>query len=367
MPCTNPSRIWQGNAVNEKTGKRSIIKFGTMEEPLIYGGKLIWPKDDSEIGCEENPYGITSTLVPCGQCGSCRMNYAREWANRLMLEYEMHDPDTCFFVTLTYDNENINDHCLRFAIDKNTGEALLDKPVWSLNPKDLQKFMKRLRDRLGYDDDHKIRFYACGEYGEGDRHEGKSTFRPHYHLILFNLRLPSDDLTFYKKSPLGYNYCNSRLLSDVWPYGFNIVAPVTWESCCYVSRYVLKKAIGDDIVDLYDEANLQKPFVRMSRSPGIARPWYEAHKSDKGIDRISVSSANGSKTFPPPRYLERLFALDDPELGEQRARAKRKKAVNNISHILKKQSREYREYLKDCIEVNQAKAIETLDYYRNLV
>lgn len=367
MPCTRPNRIWQSSLLNPETGKKRILKYGSMDAPLDYNGRLIWPDDESITGCEDNPYGITSTLVPCGQCGSCRMNYAREWANRLVLELQCYDPDTCFFVTLTYDNDHIVDRCLRYAVDPDTGEARPDKPVFSLNPYDLKKFMKDLRDRLGYDDDHRIRFYACGEYGEGDRHDYKSTFRPHYHLIIYNLRLPPDDLKFYKRSPLGYDYSNSKLLSDVWPYGFNICAPVTWESACYVARYVLKKAKGDDIKSVYTEANLEPPFTRMSRRPGIGAPWYKLHPDLQGVDRISFGSANGSKSFPPPRYLERLFALDNPEAGAARAEAKRRKAVNRVSHLLRNTEKTYKAYLTDCVEVNQAKAIDVLNSFRNLV
>ena len=44
--------------------------------------------------------------IPCGQCSGCRMDYARQWANRLMLELENHD--SAYFVTLTYNSIWIN-------------------------------------------------------------------------------------------------------------------------------------------------------------------------------------------------------------------------------------------------------------------
>ena len=43
--------------------------------------------------------------VPCGQCKNCRINQARIWTNRILMEQCCHDY-SCF-VTLTYDDEHL--------------------------------------------------------------------------------------------------------------------------------------------------------------------------------------------------------------------------------------------------------------------
>ena len=41
--------------------------------------------------------------VPCGKCKNCQRMKSREWVFRLICEKET--SDTCFVLTLTYDNE----------------------------------------------------------------------------------------------------------------------------------------------------------------------------------------------------------------------------------------------------------------------
>lgn len=253
--------------------------------------------------------------IPCGQCIGCRMDYSREWANRLLLEMQDYDESNCFFVTLTYDDDNIKDHCLRAYSDSDTGEV--QGYSLSLCKRDLQLFMKRLRKSV---EPAKIRFYAVGEYGG-------NTFRPHYHLILFGLPLPDHDLKFYKKSKLGYDYMNSSLIAKCWPFGFNVVAPVTWESCCYTARYMLKKQKGEN-AHVYSDFGLEAPFSLCSRKPGIAHFYYESCGDFSKLHRITIGTDRGVKQFPTPRYFERLFADAHPEESFERQRIRRLSALN---------------------------------------
>lgn len=97
---------------------------------------------------------LGSIELPCGQCIGCRMRRASDWSLRVMHEASLHK-ENCF-VTLTYGR----DKC----------------PVdGSLLHEDFQKFMKRLRKRVG-----RVRFYMCGEYGPLNQ-------RPHYHACLFGV------------------------------------------------------------------------------------------------------------------------------------------------------------------------------------
>ena len=79
------------------------------------------------------------------------------------------------FLTLTYNDDNLPSDV-------------------GLHKDDLQRFFKRLRKAL---DTKKIRYFACGEYGD-------TTSRPHYHAIVFGL---------------GLNEIDKKYVTDAWPLG----------------------------------------------------------------------------------------------------------------------------------------------------
>ena len=81
-------------------------------------------------------------LVPCGKCLACRIAKRTEWAMRML--HELSDYDDAVFVTLTYDEDHIPSN-------------------QSLKKSDLQKWFKRVRKEI---EPKKIRYFACGEYGE---------------------------------------------------------------------------------------------------------------------------------------------------------------------------------------------------------
>ena len=155
--------------------------------------------------------------------------------------------------------------------------------------RDFQLLMKRIRFKFS---DDKIRFFMSGEYGS-------QTFRPHYHAILFGLHL--DDLKPYKtvkEAGEYYTYYNSESLQECWPYGYVVVGEVTWESCAYTARYVMKKLKGKE-AKFYEEHNIQPEFTLMSRKPGIARRYYDEHPDIYEQDKINVSTPKGGKSFRP--------------------------------------------------------------------
>lgn len=355
MACYHPLKAIQYKTMFTEKGKKQIRILRKEEYNKEFS-------DDVEV-----------LQLPCGQCIGCRMDYARQWANRLMLELESfkNDPDhtgNAYFVTLTINDDHIDDYrtsdcvrrgdakqldVLRPYADPDTGVHL----GWShsLNKTDLQLFLKRLRK---YHPDDRIRFFACGEYGE-------KSCRPHYHLIIFGLTLDDNDLTFYKKSGLGYDYMNSKYIEKCWPFGYNVVAPVTWESCCYVSRYMMKKIIGTEGKKIYDKFNLTPPYTVMSRRPGIAHKYYEDHPLDKDTVSIVLGTDAGVRKFPPPRYLERLFEFDDPKGAESRRQIRRISALNRTNLVLRRTNLTAEQYLANQ-EEKFLKATKILDEYRNL-
>ena len=108
------------------------------------------------------PKGHPETItVGCGKCLSCRIAKRKEWSTRLWHELAYHNKSV--FLTLTYDDYNVPDN-------------------ESLRLKDLQLFFKRLRKSLYKADFPRIKYFACGEYGN-------MTARPHYHSIIYGLGL----------------------------------------------------------------------------------------------------------------------------------------------------------------------------------
>ena len=246
--------------------------------------------------------------IPCGQCIGCRIEYSKQWAARCMLESEYHDEN--YFLTLTYDEEHVPHS---EYVDFDTGEI---KDILTLHKKDLQDFNKRLRRALEYRGCDGFRFYACGEYGS-------VSARPHYHMIAFGLHL--DDLVKYKDTRAGTLY-NSAFLDKIWGQGHVVIGSVTYESCAYVSRYIMKKQKGNN-ADVYSYYNIVPDFVNMSRNPGIGNLYFcENFREIYQNDRIVLS---GGKCVTPPRYFDSLMEAIDEELMED-VKLKRREVAEAI-------------------------------------
>lgn len=256
--------------------------------------------------------------IPCGKCIGCRLQRSREWANKLMLEYDTATRQNFYcawFVTFTYNDKYVP----RSYYGNNvTGEA---EESLTLKKHHMQLYFKRLRKA---NPDARIRFFCCGEYGT-------NTFRPHYHAIIFGLEL--NDLVLWSKNKLGDNLYNSETLAKHWsngdrsspnyrePYGHVVVAECTWETCAYVARYVTKKLDGEDKA-FYETFNLEPQFQLHSNKPGIGREWYDQHPDVFDYEYIVLETKKRGIKFRPPKYYERLYEIDDPdgytELKEKR-------------------------------------------------
>ena len=260
MSCTHPIYALRLGAINAETGKELI--------------KILPVRMDSSYKFWCDRYGKDNVLqLPCGKCPSCVEKRARSWAVRCVLEAAQYK-DNCF-LTLTY-----RDECL---------------PRGGLCKKDLQRFIRRLRDFTG----KKIRYFACGEYGE-------HTYRPHYHLIVFNW-FP-EDAKFLKESEFGGILFTSKILNDLWPFGISSVGEVSYSSCGYVARYCNKKLA---------RFNDTKEFCLMSKRPGIAEGFIKNHLDDVyDTDRVYVKCGNSTNSIPS-RYFDKVFEAVDPEAFEK--------------------------------------------------
>lgn len=284
MSCTSP--IYR---VNAKEG----MKIPSFVKRKFYGYKDYLYLVDKK--------GVSESLfqkLPCGQCLSCRIKYAKTWAERCLFEASLYEKN--YFFTLTYDDEHL---------------PYADCGVPTLVKKDFQDFMKRFRKKFG-----KVRYFMCGEYGD-------RTYRPHYHSIMFGLKL--DDLQVYKvvkRNDQVYTYYNSPSVDLTWGKGYVVIAECTPETCSYCARYSLKK-VGfntnkstnlmrlDDpnISDLDFHKALQgcefiQPvFCLMSRRPGISRNYYEDRKNE--VLRLVKVPGSGVSSI---RYFDKLLEKDFP-------------------------------------------------------
>lgn len=231
-----------------------------------------------------SPSGDTRpTAIPCGQCMGCRIDKARSWSIRLQHESQFHDR-SCF-LTLTYAPENIPEG-------------------GTLEPKELQDFLKRLRKHCW---PKRIRFYAVGEYGG-------VTDRPHYHAIIFGYDFPDRKL---HSSSNGVELYNSRSLSKLWTLGYATTQDAHPAAIRYVAGYVVKKIHGTknkprEAVDTQTgEIIIREPeFARMSRKPGIGLQWIQRYYKDvypKGY----VTDGTGKKV-PAPEYYNKWYEKNHP-------------------------------------------------------
>lgn len=238
-------------------------------------------------------------LLPCRHCVGCRLDKSREWANRIIMEQPYHKDS--LFLTLTYDDAHLPP---AYPVNPATGEILSVHST--LVKSDLQKFWKRVRKNSG----QKISYFASGEYGS-------TTYRPHYHALIFGLHL--DDLEVINHGFDGTPYYTSEFISKCWPFGMHIIGDVTWKSAAYVARYTMKKATHGYTKEYYEVAGIESEFQAISSKPAIGRRFYDDHPHLFDYRNFSVSTPQGGRIMYPPEYFRKLYKAQYPKEYVKRA------------------------------------------------
>lgn len=303
MPCFNPQlrRLVPGTfTINGKMGGYFISCHRGI--PVDF---------DERLKYDSAPDKSVYQRIPCNKCIGCKLSYAREWATRCMLEYQYHD--SAYFATLTYADAHVPKSAYA---EPDTGEA---HTSLTLSRRDVQLFLKRLRKAFPADS---IRYYGCAEYGP-------NTWRPHYHVILFGLHL--DDLQIKRQNVDGtvtawwspkFQACWSlRPFGNFSPFldaiGETELSPVSWATCAYTARYVVKKQLCLDGEDFYAKFGLQRPFTFMSTKPAIGDRYFQDHPEVYDFDSIPLPTSDGCKNVFPPRRFDKLYDIEHPdELAE---------------------------------------------------
>lgn len=284
MPCYHPLEGYRSKTVNPNTGKRSIV-FS-----------------------KHQGYVDQKVQVPCGQCIGCRLERSRQWAIRCVHEAQMHQ-NNCF-ITLTYSDENL-------------------PPNNSLVLEDFQKFMKRLRKKLGKG----IRFFHCGEYGERFK-------RPHYHACLFGADFADKQV---HASRNGHKYYVSETLQQLWPHGFSMIGEVNFETAAYVARYIMKKVTGKKAIYHYSEVDLdtgeiknerKKEYTTMSRRPGLGSSWFENYQND--IYSKDYVVIRGKKMKSPKFYDRKYEIVCDSDYNKIKGKRKKLALLNKSDNTLRR-------------------------------
>lgn len=192
------------------------------------------------------------------------------------------------FITLTYDGENV-------PISPN-GFMTLWKP-------DLQNFFKRLRyytDQSAKATGLKfapIKYYAAGEYGS-------DTYRPHYHIIIFN--------------------AHHDHIEMAWEKGFIHFGNVTGASVAYSLKYISKPPM----VGKFSRDDRKREFSLMSK--GIGKSWVTPEKvawyQQDPVNRQYAMSDFGTK-IPIPRYYK-PFVLNHKQIHEAMEQALNKEFMD---------------------------------------
>ncbi|MGP1424207.1 MAG: rolling circle replication-associated protein [Prevotella fusca] len=262
-----------------------------------------------------NKYTGETLYVPCRKCFRCRDTYSSHWASRIEKECTQHR--FSLFVTLTLDNDHMalyeplimDDGTCQVWYSNRTcdsGKFLPADSCRSLSPvgmedtacfaypckKDIQNWLKRLRSAIDYQlnkdksDDFRLRYFICAEYGP-------TTFRPHYHAIL------------WYDNPVIQQHID-RLIRETWKNGNTVVSLVNNSASQYVAKYVN----GDTRLPTFLRTEFTRTFHLASKHPYIG---YSEADEDALRDNVLNGtyghtelnrSTSALEFVSPPRSLE---------------------------------------------------------------
>jgi hypothetical protein len=172
---------------------------------------------------------------------------------------------TSYFITLTYDT--------RFVPISSKGYLTLCK-------RDVQLYFKKLRKAHGKDHEP-IKYYLAGEYGS-------KTFRPHYHIILFNAL--------------------EEYIQKSWDKGEIHIGELTEASAAYTAKYINK----GKIIPMHKNDDRVPEFSLMSKKLGLnylSEKIIHYHRAD--IERNYITLEDGKKISLPRYFREKIWTENE--------------------------------------------------------
>lgn len=231
--------------------------------------------------------------VPCGHCYQCQQKRRSEWTARLLIEHKEYP--NAYFITLTYDEENIKKLDYVEEVD-----------LYLPKKSDYQNFLKRFRKK------YECRYYGVHEYGT-------KTYRNHYHIILF-LQDEKAKIT-------------NKIINDIWGLGNTTIDKANQARMHYMTKYLNKpyrqyNVTLDKLQEIEDYVTYTKElkqhilyhytFNFMSLKPALGSSLFNNKPLIKYIRDTALR--NGyypslkliTKTFPLPRYyIKKIFTEDE--------------------------------------------------------
>lgn len=207
-----------------------------------------------------------SIPVPCGKCPECCARRTAGWSFRLMQEDKI---SSCsHFITLTYDTDHV---------------PITSKKFLTVTKRDPQLFFKRLRKL----NSNKLKYYLAAEYGS-------KTWRPHYHVILFN--------------------CDIATIQPAWNLGSVYYGEVTGASVGYTLKYISKPKQ----IPRHQNDDRTPEFSLMSKGLGanyITDQMVRWHHADL-YGRMYLNLDGGKKCAMPRYYKDKIYSeFDRQEVG----------------------------------------------------
>ncbi len=201
--------------------------------------------------------------VPCGKCLACKKRRASHWSFRLNEEAKA--SSSAAFLTLTYENVPISENGFH-----------------TLNKRDFQLFLKRLRKKCGT---NKLKYYACGEYGT-------NTNRPHYHAVLFNL--PKHIIA------------QPQIIADTWQNGHIHLANNNLATINYVVGYMTKSNF--ERINTHDDRLPEFSLMSKGMGMGYLTPAMKNYYQQRKL--FCIVRENGQIISMPRYYKQKIFTKE---------------------------------------------------------
>lgn len=259
---------------------------------------LFSPKGtDFSVAWQDSNYAIDADgdvvpmflATPCRKCSLCKKRNARSWMFRAVAETQ-YSRSVPYFITLTYNPVN--------------------RPFDGVSKKDVQDFLKRLRQILVRDHNYseKIRYFAAAEYGS-------HTKLPHYHLILWNMPINMSAMDVYKVVLKAWSirerYYNKSTHRYDWNYlgeiGFVYCKPCTQGGIQYCMKYMRKESeVPQGCKPIF--------FLSSRRNGGLGYRWCMDHSmwfyqnpDVLTIEIVDKFTGERFTSFIPAYFRRKLF------------------------------------------------------------
>lgn len=280
----------------------------------------------------------------CGVCQSCKIRDTMFYS--ALCEYEHKKHGVASFLTLTYDDFHISD-LLRFN-QNNEQVATLSRFHFGSFLQDL-KYYLNYNNLFNPENLHKdFSYLYVGEYGGN----GQKFDRPHFHALLFGL----DHVVLKKIIPL------------IWQNGIYTSDPILNGGIRYVLKYVEKNLKGQLAKMIYDDNNIERPFMRHSNYFGQELINQANDKNNytipyKNNTRISLSGYHlqklGVSPTPDDSYLKHISISNSYPFDSQNLTVEQKNYIKLNEYIKKEKS------IIQSVRDNSTASLDLYDYYPN--